>query len=58
VCWFKPDAGECVTRAFELARLVGRHGISTRILKTRHPGYVIYEDRYQVVAVPFRDTRA
>jgi len=28
------------------------------MLKARRPGRVIYEDEYQVAAVPFRDTFA
>ena len=58
ICWFKADAGPCVSRVRELAALLGRHGQPTRMLRTDRPGYVVYEDPYQVVAVPFRDTRS
>jgi hypothetical protein len=58
ICWFKANAGECITRVNELGRLIGRLGLPTRALRTPRPGYVVYEDRYQVAAVPFRDTGA
>jgi hypothetical protein len=58
VCWFKPDAGECIRRVRQLAALLDQHGVATEELRTRRPGYVVYEDAYQVVAVPFRSTRA
>jgi hypothetical protein len=58
VCWFKADAAEYIGRARELAALLGRHGVPTRELRTGRPGYVVYEDEYQVAAVPFRDTPA
>jgi hypothetical protein len=41
-----------------MAALLERCGIPTEMLRTWRPGYVVYEDAYQVVAVPFRDTRA
>ncbi len=31
------------------------HGVPVRRLWTRHPGYIVYEDAFQVVTVPFRD---
>jgi hypothetical protein len=58
VCWFKGDAAVFLGRVRELAALLERHGISTEVLRTQRPGYVVYEDEYQVAAVPFRDTRA
>ncbi len=32
--------------------------VPTQLPHTELPGYVVYEDAFQVVAVPFRDTRA
>ena len=56
VCWFKPTAVECVRKARELAKLLEARGVQTAMLRTRKPGYVVYEDRQQVVAEPFHDT--
>jgi hypothetical protein len=58
VCWFRDSAIRYVRRVRELAAMLERHGIPVEMRRTAKPGYVTYEDRYQVVAVPFRDTRA
>jgi hypothetical protein len=29
--------------------------VHVRVFKTRRPGYIVYEDEYQVVAEPFAD---
>jgi hypothetical protein len=58
ICWFKPDAHECIQRAMRIASLLESNGIPTAMLRTERPGYIVYEDDLQVAAVPFRDTRA
>lgn len=58
IFWFKSDAGRYINRVRELAALLERLGLPTRLLRTPRPGYVVYEDVFQVAAVPFRDTRA
>jgi hypothetical protein len=58
VCWFRDGAARYIGRVRELAALLERHGIPVEMLRTGRPGYVVYEDSYQVVAVPFRGTRA
>jgi hypothetical protein len=30
--------------------------VHIELFKTRKPGFLIYEDRFQVAAIPFRDT--
>ena len=58
VCWFKDGADRHISKVRELVTLLGRHDVRVEMLWTDRPGYVVYEDRYQVAAVPFRDTRA
>jgi hypothetical protein len=58
ICWFKADARECIQRARRMAALLNLAGVPIDMLRTHQPGYVVYEDSFQVVAVPFRDTRA
>jgi hypothetical protein len=58
VCWLRQGATGRLEKLRELAALLDRHGIATRRLRTRRPGYIVYEDEYQVAAVPFRDTGA
>jgi hypothetical protein len=56
VCWLKADAAEHADKLRALAAMLERHGFVTQMLWTRRPGYLVYEDDYQVAAVPFRDT--
>ena len=48
--WFKDSAGLPLERAWELAFLVEDHGVRVSVIKTRHPGQIIYQDRHQIVA--------
>jgi hypothetical protein len=56
ICWFKSDAIECVTNIRYLVHLVREQNVIVRELTTETPGYMIYEDRFQVVAEPFATT--
>lgn len=57
ICWFKAEARECIQRARKMAALLNSAGVPIDMLRTDKPGYVVYEDGFQVVAVPFRETR-
>ncbi len=57
ISWFKPTAEDCIKRMQELSSILYAHDIPTRVNKTRRPGYVVYEDEYQVVAQPFSDRK-
>jgi hypothetical protein len=52
VCWFRPDAGEPLTRMWRLVSYLESAGIAVQLHKTRDPGRRIYSDQYQVVAEP------
>src|SRR6185437_2359865 len=54
ICWFKTAATEHITRIWQMVRILERHGIYVKKIKTDKPGYLIYEDEWQVVAEPFR----
>jgi hypothetical protein len=56
ICWLKSNAVEHSAKLGELAALLERQGVVTEVLRTKRPGYIVYEDAYQVAAVPFRDT--
>lgn len=58
ICWFKADAGKYINRVQELVALLERNGVGTQMLRTERPGFLVYEDQFQVAAVPFRDTKA
>jgi hypothetical protein len=58
ICWFKVEAVEHLGKMRELVSLLEQNGVTTRKLRTQRPGYVVYEDAFQVAAVPFRDVMA
>lgn len=53
--WFKATANEHIVRSYELADLLERQGYPIEVLKSQRPGYIVYEDEFQVVAEPFAD---
>jgi len=57
LCWFKDDAHEHISKSRKLIQILQEHGIEVEMLVTRKPGYIIYEDDFQVAAIPFyKDT--
>jgi hypothetical protein len=54
ISWFKSSAKECIARMENVASVLNEHGYHTRRLTTDRPGYVVYEDAYQIVAEVFR----
>ena len=52
LCWFKLEARECIERVRELAFLLERRGKRLWQVYSRNPGFITYEDDFQVVAVP------
>jgi hypothetical protein len=55
--WMKASADEHVRRLRLLVTLVEQVGhLRIAELRTERPGYVVFEDDHQVVALPFADT--
>jgi hypothetical protein len=54
ICWFKTAAGEHISRIWKMVRILERNGIYVKKIKTDKPGYMVYEDEWQIVAEPFR----
>ena len=57
ICWFKPNAKQAIDRTRGLVALLDTHGLAVKMLATDRPGIVIYEDKLQVAAKPFRKQR-
>jgi hypothetical protein len=53
VCWFKTSSTEYISRIWEMVRILERNGIYVKKISTDKPGYLIYEDEWQIVAEPF-----
>jgi hypothetical protein len=56
ISWVRSSAHQHVTRLRRLAAIVETAGIIVEELRTTRPGYVLYQDAHQVVALPFADT--
>jgi len=54
IFWFKPDARECAQRMWEMANLLRSHGRLIQLHKSESPGMIVFEDNFQVAAIPFR----
>jgi hypothetical protein len=54
--WFKDQAKEHIDKMRALSIILNSHGITTEMIKTDRPGYITYEDEYQIAAEPFYDT--
>lgn len=56
--WFKGGAEQHINKMRDLAQILESHGIQTEMIRTNRPGYVVYEDDYQIAAEPYKDTGA
>jgi hypothetical protein len=56
ISWLKLSAADHVTRMRELVALLAHKDVIVDELRTDRPGYVVYEDEHQVVAMPFSDS--
>jgi hypothetical protein len=54
ICWFKTGATEHIARIWEMVQILERNGVYVKKIRTDRPGYVVYEDEWQLVAEPFR----
>ncbi|MBD1366874.1 hypothetical protein IDJ77_23895 [Mucilaginibacter sp. ZT4R22] len=55
--WFKDSAKEHLHKMSELTEVLEKYDLVVERLVTKNPGYIVYEDDYQVSAVPFRNDR-
>ena len=58
ISWLRDSATCHIRKMRELAALLESYELQVEMLTTSRPGFVVYEDDYQVVAEPFRDTGA
>lgn len=54
--WFKSSAKEHIAKMRILAHILDVHGIAVDVIQTGRPGYIVYDDEYQVAAEPFNET--
>ncbi len=56
ISWFKDTASEHIEKMYALSQILESHGVCVEIIHTERPGYIVYEDSYQVAAEPFGET--
>ncbi|TQV71265.1 hypothetical protein [Denitrobaculum tricleocarpae] len=56
ISWLKSSAQDHISKMRELITLLESYGHVTEQIRTQRPGYIVYEDEYQIVAEPFSDT--
>lgn len=54
--WFRDASSEHIGQMREYQRILEKYGLQVSMLRTQRPGYIVFEDQYQVVAYPFADT--
>ncbi len=54
--WFKDTATEHIAKIREICSILNEHDIETKMIRSEKPGYIVYEDSFQVAAEPFSDT--
>ena len=54
VCWFKYQATDMIRRAYIMKNRLEDWGYPILVLKSRKPGWIKYQDDYQIVVNPYR----
>ena len=56
IFWYKSCSHALTQKTWELVSVLKKYGANIEFVRTGKPGYVTYEDDYQIAAIPFRDT--
>ncbi len=56
ICWLRESATEHVSRMHEMRAILEQQDVFVEQVWTTRPGYVVYEDALQVVALPYAST--
>lgn len=54
VAWFKAESSEFITRMWDIIAIIENHDVPVRLLRSRNPGKVAYEDDYQILVEEWR----
>jgi hypothetical protein len=57
ISWFKDSAHEHISKIREITAILQSYGVPVQMIKTTRPGYIVYEDEFQIVAVPFSKSK-
>jgi len=56
ISWFRSSALKHISKMREYAEILQSHDVQVKQLVTERPGKIVYEDQYQIAAIPFQDT--
>ena len=56
ISWFKDSAKDHISNIRKIICVLKTHNIDVDMVRTDKPGYLVYEDDYQVFAEPFSET--
>jgi hypothetical protein len=56
LAWFKDSASEHIALAREVKELLRQHDLVVETILTERPGFIVYDDEFQVIAEPFSET--
>ncbi|MEM8937007.1 MAG: hypothetical protein AAGC77_11425 [Pseudomonadota bacterium] len=52
--WFKPAASEHISKSRDVLKVLVRYGTQSEMLTSRKPGVIVFEDSFQIAAIPFK----
>ena len=55
--WFKSSAVEHLKWMYELKVVLEKYDIVVEVIMRENPGYILFEDEYQVTTLPFKMNR-
>jgi hypothetical protein len=52
LCWYKAEAAQHIARMHDFKNALEACGVHVEVLRTRDPGFILYEDDHQIAAEP------
>ncbi len=56
ISWFKQSAVKHIDKMRQYGQILEAHDIYINQISTDRPGNIVYEDKFQIAALPFNDT--
>ena len=53
ISWLRSSATDAIRYLRAISDIAQRHDYPVEVVQTERPGYIVYEDQWQVVAEPF-----
>jgi len=54
VSWFKDAAGPSIEKMWDIVALLEEHDVVVRLLRSKNPGKILYEDDFQIVVYEWK----